>query len=205
MRILNLYAGIGGNRKLWGNDHQIDAIEINPSVSAAYKQFWPNDRVIIDDAHQFLIENYRKYDFIWASPPCPTHSDIRRCGVQRGQYDAKYPEMGLYQEIILLKHFSPNNTKWVIENVKPFYDFLIEPSSQINRHCFWTNFSINKQFAIYEYKVRHVKITNNSTVFGFNLKDIKIEGIDKRKVLRNLVNPLIGKYLFDKAIKSKGK
>jgi DNA (cytosine-5)-methyltransferase 1 len=29
MRILNLYAGIGGNRKLWGDDHEITAVELN--------------------------------------------------------------------------------------------------------------------------------------------------------------------------------
>lgn len=27
MKILNLYAGIGGNRKLWPDDHEITAVE----------------------------------------------------------------------------------------------------------------------------------------------------------------------------------
>jgi len=27
MKILNLYAGIGGNRKLWGDQHQVTAVE----------------------------------------------------------------------------------------------------------------------------------------------------------------------------------
>jgi len=29
MKILNLYAGIGGNRKLWGNDHEITSDGVN--------------------------------------------------------------------------------------------------------------------------------------------------------------------------------
>jgi DNA (cytosine-5)-methyltransferase 1 len=27
MKILNLYAGIGGNRKLWGDEYEVTAIE----------------------------------------------------------------------------------------------------------------------------------------------------------------------------------
>ena len=30
--ILNLYAGIGGNRKLWGDEHEITAIELVPEL-----------------------------------------------------------------------------------------------------------------------------------------------------------------------------
>ena len=47
MRILNLYAGIGGNRKLWGNDHQVTAIELEEDIANVYKQNFPNDNVII--------------------------------------------------------------------------------------------------------------------------------------------------------------
>ncbi len=32
MNILNLYAGIGGNRKLWGSTHKITAVESNPII-----------------------------------------------------------------------------------------------------------------------------------------------------------------------------
>lgn len=47
MKILNLYAGIGGNRKLWGNEHQITADEISKEAFLAaggtiedYHQWW---------------------------------------------------------------------------------------------------------------------------------------------------------------------
>ena len=111
MNILNLYAGIGGNRKLWGDEHNITAIEYDPKTAEVYKQYFPNDNVIVTDAHQYLLEHYQDFNFIWSSPPCPTHSDIRRCGVQAGQYQAMYPDMELYQEIILLQSFTIANSK----------------------------------------------------------------------------------------------
>ena len=123
IKILNLYSGIGGNRKLWSGDIEVTAVEYNPDIARAYQEFYPNDKVIVGDAHKYLLEHYKEYDFIWASPPCPTHSDIRRCGVHKGQYDALYPDMTLYQEIILLQHFS--KCYWCIENVKPYYEPLI--------------------------------------------------------------------------------
>src|SRR3990167_2123115 len=79
MKILNLYANIGGNRKLWGNDHEITAVEIDPKIAAVYQKLWPNDKVIVGDAHQFLVDHFHEYDFIWSSPPCPTHSRINIC------------------------------------------------------------------------------------------------------------------------------
>ena len=77
MEILNLYAGIGGNRKLWGNEHEITAVEYDENIAAIYKDFFPNDKVLVEDAHDYLLTHYEEYDFIWSSPPCPTHSQIR--------------------------------------------------------------------------------------------------------------------------------
>jgi len=50
MKILNLYAGIGGNRKLWGDEHEVTAVEFEPYIAEAYKKMYPNDTVIIADA-----------------------------------------------------------------------------------------------------------------------------------------------------------
>lgn len=46
MKILNLYAGIGGNRKLWGDEHEIVAVENEPAIAKIYQDFFPNDKVI---------------------------------------------------------------------------------------------------------------------------------------------------------------
>src|SRR5690606_38846063 len=131
MKILNLYAGIGGNRKLWGDEHEITAVEWDQETANVYQDYFPNDKVIVGDAHQYLLDHFKEFDFIWSSPPCPTHSDIRRCGVHSGQCEALYPDMGLYQEIILLQNFAPVDVKWLIENVRPYYDPLIPPTKKL--------------------------------------------------------------------------
>jgi len=167
MKILNLYAGIGGNRKLWGNNHEITAVEYDPEIAKIYNDFFPQDKIIVDDAHQYLLKNYKYYDFIWSSPPCPTHSKIRQCGVYSGQYDAKYPEMDLYQQIILLKYF--NKGFYVIENVIPYYKPLIPPSIELHRHYFWSNFPIEKKY--FKDDRKHNDIKTNDSIYGFELKN----------------------------------
>ena len=73
MKILNLYAGIGGNRKLWGDEYEVTAVELEPEIAKAYQEFFPEDIVVVGDAHQYLIDNLSEFDFVWSSPPCPTH------------------------------------------------------------------------------------------------------------------------------------
>jgi len=140
MRILNLYAGIGGNRKLWGDDHKITAVEFNPKIADMYKELYPNDKVIVADAHDYLLKHYTEYDFIWSSPPCQTHS--------RANYfinyitESRYPKMELWQEIIFLKTFFKG--KFCVENVISYYDYFIPPTTEIGRHYLWSNFTIPK-------------------------------------------------------------
>jgi DNA (cytosine-5)-methyltransferase 1 len=141
MRILNLYAGIGGNRKLWENA-EIVSVELNPQIAEIYKDLYPNDTLIIADAHEYLLNNFNKgFDFIWSSPPCQSHSSFRQnIGVRFRGVKPEYPDMRLYQEIILLKHNIGNKGVWfVVENVTPYYLPLIRPDKQIKRHWFWTN------------------------------------------------------------------
>lgn len=197
MKILNLYCGIGGNRKLWGNKHKITAVEINPKIAKIYKDFFPNDNVIVGNAHEYLRANFRNFDFIWGSPPCPTHSELQMTRFY--DTDLKYPDMTLYQEIILLKHFYKGN--FVIENVTPYYKPLIEPSFKIERHCFWSNkFFLTEQLNLGTFSDVKDDIPKMQKKYGFDLSPYKkdLDYFEIKKCLRNCVIPELGKYIFER-------
>ena len=136
MKVLNLYAGIGGNRQLW-EDVEITAVKNVDYIADAYEQMYPNDKVVREDAHQYLLEHYNEYDFVWSSPPCPTHSKLRMSHPD----SVFYPDMKLYEEILFLKHFFRGH--WVVENVTSYYGPLVVPTAVIDRHFFWSNFDIS--------------------------------------------------------------
>ena len=189
MKILNLYAGIGGNRKLW-KDVEVTAIENNDKIANIYQKFFQNDDVYVLDAHKYLLEHFKEFDFIWSSPPCPSHSHIRlELGVMNNKYKPVFPDMKLYEEIIFLKHHFKG--KWVVENVVSYYEPLIKPQ-EVHRHYFWANFII-PNIRLQNDNIRNIGRTD--THFGFNLIGKKT-GYRKDQVLRNLVNPELGLHIL---------
>lgn len=194
MKILNLYAGIGGNRKLWGDEHEVVAIENNSVISQIYADHFPNDTVIVGDAHQYLLDHYKEFDFIWSSPPCQTHSSFRHnINVRFRGTPAKYPDMTLYEEIVFLQHYA-KDTFWIVENVKPYYGYLIQPTITLMRHPIWSNFPIKqKEFA--KDKIRSAQIPQLSEKYGYDLSSYKLS--NKRQVLRNCVEPLLGLHILE--------
>lgn len=207
MKILNLYSGIGGNRKHWTKEHlgfevEVTAVELNPEIAKIYQDFFPQDKVIVTDAHQYLLEHFKEYDFIWSSPPCPTHSVCSH--FLKGQGIIRYPDMKLWQEIILLKHFYEG--KYCIENVKSYYKPLYQPQ-EIGRHYFWTNFRISSIKIDYQIgtmnrqaskEKQRKAIIREAQIPEFlalhDLKDFKLP--NKRQVLRNCVLPKIGLHIL---------
>jgi len=150
VKVLNLYAGIGGNRKLW-EDVEVTAVENDPKIAAVYQELFPDDTVLVEDAHQYLLDHFNEFDFIWSSPPCPTHSRSNNFLFPQGII--RYPDMGLYQEIIFLeKRFKG---LYCVENVISYYDPLIKPQI-LDRHYFWANFTL----AAFRSKERDFNITN---------------------------------------------
>lgn len=198
MKILNLYAGIGGNRRYWGDDHKITAIEYDQDTANIYKTFFPNDEVIITDAHQFLLHNFKNYDFIWSSPPCPTHSRLNTTMVGNG-WDVKYPDMTLYQQIILLKKWYKG--LWVVENVIPYYEPLIQ-AKKVDRHLWWSNFYISEFIPSKKPKHETASKSDLEKFFGIDLSGFDANGKnDKRKMLRNMVHPETGLHILNCALK----
>lgn len=143
MKVLNLYACLGGNRYKW-TDCDVTAVELDLELARMYQERFPNDKVIVADAHQYLLDHYKEFDFIWSSPPCPSHSRARYWN--SSNYDTTtepiYPDMTLYQEIIFLQHYFKTG-KWVVENVIPYYKPLI-PAQKRDRHLYWCNFNLPK-------------------------------------------------------------
>lgn len=202
MKILNLYAGIGGNRKLWGDEHEITAIEYDEVIAGVYQENFPNDKVIVADAKEYLLEHFKEFDFIWASPPCPSHSRFRTLWKGDGKLENKtsgssykLPDMDLYSIIIFLQHFYTG--KWVVENVISYYDPLIKPST-IDNHYFWSN------FALQGLKKKSRDITNQdldykSKNIGMPIPKIKKSQRYIRGLLNNCVRPEVGLHLFELA------
>jgi DNA (cytosine-5)-methyltransferase 1 len=142
MKILNLYACLGGNRYKWDDvakeaniEIEVTAVELDPEAARLYQERFPNDIVIVADAHQYLLDHYKDFDFIWSSPPCPTHSRARFA--RQNTTVPVYPDLKLYEEVLLLDNYFEG--KYVVENVIPFYEPLI-PAQKRGRHLYWTNF-----------------------------------------------------------------
>lgn len=207
MKILNLYAGIGGNRKDWGDKHSITAVEIDEKIANIYKDRYPSDTVIIGDAHSYLLEHFREYDFIWSSPPCPTHSRVRKQlafknkdGVMVEQNKPVYPDMRLYEEIIFLDNYFDGY--YCVENVRPYYTPLIEPQI-LGRHLFWANFDIPKVKIWHNTKGNFETVTGMTDRIGIDISMYK--GVNKRKLLRNCCEGEIGSIILNSVITNKNK
>jgi DNA (cytosine-5)-methyltransferase 1 len=200
MKILNLYACLGGNRYKWNevkDDIEVTAVELDPEAARLYQERFPNDKVIVADAHQYLLDHYKEFDFIWSSPPCPTHSRLQTSLKTRAKM--KYPDMKLYQEIIFLDNFF--NGKYCVENVIPFYEPLI-PAKKRGRHLYWTNFNLpnvlsDKKNPDFTRVKNQVKVMSEYHNYDFT----KYKGKQPvSKMANNLVHYEAGKTIFETAL-----
>jgi DNA (cytosine-5)-methyltransferase 1 len=198
MKILNLYSGIGGNRYKWGDNHDITAVEWDEELAILYQERFPKDKVIVSDAHQYLLDNYKEFDFIWSSPPCPTHSRARYWSIGANGKSPIYPDMSLYQQILLLDfHF---RGYWVVENVVPYYKPIFNPKKR-NRHLYWTNFNLPNDLGDRTINVCQGKDElNRLCIFHeYNFKNYKGKQ-SILKIARNLVDYIAGKTILDTAM-----
>jgi DNA (cytosine-5)-methyltransferase 1 len=194
MKVLNLYACLGGNRYKW-NDCEVTAVELDPELAILYQERFPNDTVIVADAHQYLLDHYKEFDFIWSSPPCPTHSRARFA--RHETTESEYPDMNLYQEIIFLQNYFKG--KFVVENVIPFYEPLI-PAQKRGRHLYWTNFRLPNEINERKQSIMEGKdeVKKWCNFHDYNFYQYKgTQRIDK--IARNLVDYEAGLTIFDTA------
>ena len=200
MKILNLYACLGGNRYKWGEEHEITAVELDPELARMYQERFPNDTVVVSDAHQYLLDHYKEFDFIWSSPPCPTHSRARfwNSSNYENNTEAVYPDMKLYQEILFLQHYFKG--KYVVENVIPFYEPLI-PAKKRGRHLYWTNFNLPKTLSKRNLKIVEKGKEMERLVKFHDYDFTQYKGLQfVYKIGRNLVDYEAGKTILDTAL-----
>ena len=169
-------------------------------MAAIYQDFFPKDKVIVTDAHEYLLNHYKEFDFIWSSPPCPTHSRINFLNnekIEKG-ISPKFPDMQLYEEIIFLKTWFKG--KWVVENVISYYDPLIKPF-KTGSHYFWSNFMISNTGNVNRGIRESMDFVSKKV--GFDVSSYK--NVNKRKILNNCVEPKTGLHIFNCAFKEKQK
>jgi DNA (cytosine-5)-methyltransferase 1 len=198
MKILNAYAGLGGNRKNW-KGVSVTAVESDPKIAAVYARLNPMDNIVVGDAHAFIFKNHSEFDFIWSSPPCQSHSKMVKAS---RHLPTSYADMSLYQEVIFLTHFFRGF--WIVENVAPYYKPLIAPQRIIGRHCFWSNFGLSKIEDI----ERPTNFINKCNLqgkkemmdwLGISFQEtIYYKGNHcPAQVLRNCVHPLMGEQILE--------
>ncbi len=200
MKILNLYACLGGNRYKWDEvtDVEVTGVELDPECARLYQERFPNDKVIIADAHQYLLDHYKEFDFIWTSPPCPTHSRARYWGFGANGKNPVFPNMSLYEEIIFLQHHFKG--KYIVENVIPYYEPMRNPQKR-GRHLYWSNFILPNVLTN-----RKVKISTGTNevkkLCEFHDYDFyKYKGNQRiNKIARNLVDYEASKTILETAL-----
>jgi DNA (cytosine-5)-methyltransferase 1 len=206
MKVLNLYACLGENRYKWdevakdaGIEIEVTAVELDPEAARLYQERFPNDKVIVTDAHQYLLDNYKEFDFIWSSPPCPSHSRLVLSNKNRDTYNLRYPEMSLYQEVIFLDNFFKG--KYIVENVIPYYDPLM-PAQKRGRHLYWSNIKLPTN--INERPTIGISTAKNEVKKLCEFHDFdfyKYKGSQPiNKMARNLVDYEAGRTIFETAL-----
>ncbi len=203
MKILNLYACLGGNRYKWdevakesGIEIEVTAVELDPEAARLYKERFPNDKVFIEDAHEYLLNNYKDFDFIWSSPPCPTHSKARFA--RKETTSPVYPDMKLYEEILFLDKWV--KCKYVVENVIPYYQPLI-PAKKRGRHLYWSNFNLPNNLGERKGGIMESKNEVSKWCYFHDYDFRKYKGNQSiQKMARNLVDYEVGRTIFETAL-----
>jgi DNA (cytosine-5)-methyltransferase 1 len=203
MKILNLYSCVGGNRYKWDEipGLEITAVELDPELARLYQDRFPNDTVVVADAHQYLLDHYKEFDFVWTSPPCPTHSRSRFA--RRETTTPEYPDFRLYEEVVFLDKWF--NGKYVVENVIPYYEPLI-PAKKRGRHLYWTNFNLPNDLGERESGIMEGKDEVNRWCDFHDYNFFQYKGTQRvDKIARNLVDYEVGLTILKTAMGLKPK
>ncbi len=206
IKILNAYSSLGGNRYKWDEvakeanvEIEVTAIELDEELAKLYQERFPNDKVIITDAHKFIKERYSEFSIIWTSPGCPSHSKARYWAFGANGKMPIYPDMKLYEEIIFLQyHFKG---KYCVENVIPYYEPMLNPKKR-DRHLYWTNFNLPNKLSDRHFKGLSSAENEVNKLCEFHDFDFRrYKGTQRlNKIARNLVDYEAGRTILETAL-----
>jgi DNA (cytosine-5)-methyltransferase 1 len=198
IKVLNLYACLGGNRFKWDEvaNIKVTAVELDVEAARLYQERFPSDTVIVADAHQYLLDHYSEFDFIWSSPPCPSHSRARFA--RRNTTAPIYPDLKLYEEVLFLENYFEG--KYCVENVIPYYEPLIHAQKR-GRHLYWTNFILPNDLGERKSSIMEGKDEVKRWCEFHDYDFYKYKGEQRTdKMARNLVDYEVGKTIFQTAL-----
>ncbi len=215
MKILNLFAGIGGNRTLWGDKHKITAIENNQQIACIYHKRFPKDKIIIGDAYDYFLSHFHEFEILWASPPCTSHTNLLHSIVGNRyngkNWKVKLPDLRLYSLILFCKHHFRGG--WIIENVKGYYKPLVQPNTIIGRHWIWSNIPINNKrqgkiehLSREEYEKNIEKVLKSKQISKEIYEALlNLDLMTRKQIINNCVLPKEGLYLLKCVVEKKQK
>lgn len=203
IKLLHLYAGLGGTTELLNEElFEITHVELNEQIAEVLQNRKPNQKVIIADAHQYLLDHYKSFDMVISGIPCQTHSKMNKATRHNM---VRYPDGRLFEEIIFLRTYFKG--AWFVENVVPYYEPYGNPK-RLGRHLFWSNFEIPEMLDV----PKSPKGMMNLAAVGQKKEMMDWLGIhyDKNiyygnnhcpvQILRNCVHPKLGKHVIDSAV-----
>lgn len=184
-KVLDLFSGIGGTARgiikyLYEKNivFEYTAIDNNPEAILAYTKNIPFSFILNEDAYTY---DFKGYNFIWASPPCKTHSCLNMYS------NRKEPDMRLWA---LIKKLSMQKIPYVVENVLPYYKSPIKSNFKIGRHLFWSNIPfINFRGPVLPKDFSYMNLSDwmKYHSVGPGVIDHIEDKIRKRQILRNMV------------------
>lgn len=191
LHVLNAYAGIGGNRHLWPTEWRVTAVELDPRVAAEYGRRYPDDVVLVEDAHIAVLERASDFDAVWTSPPCPTHSRLARVNASR-YGTALVPDHRLLDEISSLR---AAGGLYVVENVHSYYRPPVLPDLVTDRHYYWMSKVPDMLAPLDRVVIGHWGGTTSSEELAraYGLPPLARGSVPRRDLaMRNAVAPLEG-------------
>ena len=120
MKILNLYADIGGNRKLWGDEHEITAVEIDPEIAAIYQDFFKGNWVVenVIAYYKPLVKPQKMgRHYIWSNfdiEPIEVESDFSIKGSKRECFDISKKKCKHRKDQIMRNCFEPKLAEHIL-------------------------------------------------------------------------------------------